>query len=127
MPRREALNAPGLFKHENPIPTAVKVGSFIFSSALPGVEPDTQVTPDDPRQQIALAFEQVLRVLEAGGATTRDVAKMTVFLKELSHRPMVNEEWVRMFPDADDRPVRHTMQLDLPRNYIVQIEFMAIL
>jgi 2-iminobutanoate/2-iminopropanoate deaminase len=127
MPRREVLDAPGLFKHENPIPTAVKMGSFIFSSALPGFDPETQSTPDDPRQQVTLAFEQMRRVVEAGGGTLQDIAKVTVFLKDLTHRSMVNEEWLKMFPDAADRPVRHTMQHDLPQNYLVQLEFTAVL
>lgn len=127
MPTREVLAAPGMFIHENPIPTAIKMGQFVFSSALPGVEPETQAIPDDPARQIALAFDQVRRTVEAAGGTTANIAKMTVFLNDLQYRSLVNEEWVKMFPIPADRPVRHAVKMDLPRNYIVQIEIMAVL
>lgn len=127
MPKREALMAPGFFKHENPIPTAIKMGQFVFSSALPGIEPNTQAVPPEPEHQVARAFEQMRRVVEAAGGTTADIAKVTIFLKDLQHRALVNQEWLKMFPDAADRPVRHTMQLDLPRSYLIQIEFMAVM
>ena len=127
MPRREVLAAPGMFMHENPIPTALKMGQFVFSSALPGIEPDTQAVPDNPARQMTLAFEQVRRTMEAAGGTPSDIAKMTIFLKDLKFRSLVNEEWLRMFPDTTDRPVRHVIQLDLPRGYVVQVEIMAII
>jgi enamine deaminase RidA (YjgF/YER057c/UK114 family) len=127
MPSREVLAAPGMFVHENPIPTAIKMGQFVFSSALPGVEPDTQEIPEDPARQITLAFDQVRRTMEAAGGSPADIAKVTIFLQDLQYRSLVNEEWVKMFPNTADRPVRHAIRLDLPRGYIIQIEIMAML
>ena len=65
--------------------------------------------------------------MEAAGGTPSDIAKMTIFLKDLKFRSLVNEEWLRMFPETTDRPVRQVIQLDLPRGYVVQVEIMAII
>ena len=129
MPRkREVLHVPGLSGHKNPIPTAVKIGGYVYSSAIGGSDPETGKTPDDPAEQVRNAFQHVRRVLQAAGGTPDDIAKMTVFLKDKAHREHVNTEWVAMFPDPEDRPVRHAITAtDLPGNYVVQLENIAIL
>lgn len=128
MPRkREVLDVPGMPRHSNPIPTAVKVGGMVFSSALMGQDPETGETPPEPERQVELVFQHIRTIVEAAGGTTDDIAKMTVFLKDMRHREYVNREWLKMFPDEHDRPVRHTIRLDLPGSALVQIEFIAIL
>jgi len=127
MGKRQVIEGEGLPHHNNPIPTAVKLGAFLFSSAIPGQDPATGQVPADPERQVTLAFENLRRVLEAGGATTDDVAKLTVFLTDLSHRQWVNREWLKMFPDEHDRPVRHAVKSELPGNMVVQLEVMAVL
>ena len=53
---------------------------------------------------------------------------MTVWLKDRSNRPVVNQYWLEMFPDAHSRPARHTFASpDLPEPMLVQCEFMAVL
>ena len=34
---------------------------------------------------------------------------MTVWMADPSQRESLNREWLKMFPDADSRPARHTM------------------
>ena len=54
------------------------------------------------------------------------MAKLTVFLSDDANRAHVNTEWLKMFPDADDRPARHTVRTDLRRGMLVQLEFIAV-
>jgi 2-iminobutanoate/2-iminopropanoate deaminase len=65
-------------------------------------------------------------MLEQAGAGPEHVAKLTVFLDDDAHRAHVNTEWLKMFPDADDRPARHTVRTDLRRGMLVQLEFIAV-
>jgi 2-iminobutanoate/2-iminopropanoate deaminase len=127
MGKRQVIEGEGLPHHQNPIPTAVRIGQFLFSSAIPGQDPATGELPADPEQQVVFAFENVRRVMAAGGGTTDDIAKMTVFLQDLSHRQWVNREWLKMFPDEHDRPVRHAVKSDLPGGMVVQLEILAVL
>ena len=126
MAKRQVLNT-GLPRHQNPIPTAVKIGQMVFSSAITGQDPQSGSTPAEPEQQVQLAFENIRRLMKAAGGTTDDVAKMTVFLKDMKHREHVNREWLKMFPDENNRPVRHAIKADLPGENVVQLEIIAVL
>ena len=66
-------------------------------------------------------------IVEAAGAMVDDIAKVQVFIADRDMRPMVNEHWVKMFPDEASRPVRHSIGGQLPANYIIQLEFVAVL
>ena len=84
--------------------------------------------PDGIEEQCALAFAHMRRIIEAASGTTGDILKVTVWLKDAAHRKMVNQEWLRMFPDAESRPARHTfVGVDLAGNTLVQCEFLAVL
>jgi 2-iminobutanoate/2-iminopropanoate deaminase len=127
VPKRQVLEIPGLGHGGQPIPLAVKIGALLFSSALSGQDAATNSVPDEPAKQVEFAFANVKRVIEAAGATTADIAKVTVYLKDMQHRELINREWLKMFPDEHDRPVRHTLKADLGGNRIVQLEFIAVL
>jgi len=126
MARREVIEVPGL-GHSNPIPLAVKIGSMIFSGGISGQDPATGKAPSDPGQQIVLAFQNMQKIIEAAGGTTDDIAKVVVYLRDMKLREQVNVEWVKMFPDAENRPVRHTMPTDSPTNPGIQLEMTAVL
>lgn len=126
MAKRKVLKE-GLAHHRNPIPTAVKIGNMVFSSAISGDDPKTESRPAEPERQVEMAFQNVRRVMEAAGGTTDDIAKMTVFLKDMKHREHVNKEWLKMFPDENDRPARHALKADLPGDMVVQLEIVAVL
>ena len=98
----------------------------MFSSAIFGEDPETGEIPGDPARQAELAFGHMRTMLEQAGAGPEHVAKLTVFLNDDADRAHVNTEWLRMFPDADDRPARHTIRTDLRRGMLVQLEFIAV-
>jgi len=126
MARREVLELPGL-GHSNPIPYAVKIGSLVFTGGISGQDPATGNVPSEPEQQIALAFRNMQAVVEKAGGTTDNIAKVTVHLRDMSLRQQVNVEWLKMFPDEHDRPVRHTLPSDSPTNPGIQLEMIAVL
>jgi len=64
-------------------------------------------------QCVAASSEsEAIDALKAGGATVEDIIKVTVWMKELTRKP-VNEEWVRMFPDPASRPARQIMEVPM--------------
>ena len=48
-------------------------------------------------------------------------------LKDKALRDLVNVEWIRLFPDENDRPVRHTVEGDFAGNRMIQLEILAVL
>jgi enamine deaminase RidA (YjgF/YER057c/UK114 family) len=126
MAKRKVITA-GLPQHKNPIPTAVKIGNMVFTSAVGGQDPITHETPVDPQKQVENCFKTLRRIMEEAGGSTDDIAKMTVHLKDIKHREYVNNEWHKMFPNENDRPVRHAVEADLRGSNVIQIEIIAVL
>ncbi|MDE3074801.1 MAG: RidA family protein [Chloroflexota bacterium] len=125
MARRQVIEIPGLHHGANPIPVAVKIGSVLYTGGINPVNPETGETPGEAEAQIAQAFANARRIVEAAGGSMADIAKVDVRLKDMSHREALNREWSRLFPDAHDRPVRHTTQGALPGSAMIQMELVA--
>ena len=125
--KRRSIEIPG-FQHDNPIPSASQIGRFVASGAISGKDPQTGKIPDGIEEQCALVFTHMRHIVEAASGTTEDILKVTVWLKDGAHRKVVNQEWLRMFPDAESRPARHTfVGQELPGNILVQCELLAVL
>ena len=89
--------------------------------------PATHELPEDEESQIANAFQTVRNILRRAGGSPANIAKVTVFVRDRSIRPKVNPYWLEMFPDEDDRPVRHMVPADMPPGRHIQLEFIAVL
>jgi 2-iminobutanoate/2-iminopropanoate deaminase len=127
MPRRVSIEVPG-FEHDNPIPAACRVGSFLITSGVSGKEPYTGQMPEGIEAQCAQMFATVRSILELGGGSPEDVVKMNVWMKDRKQRPFLNKGWLDMFPDPHSRPARHTFESpDLPGQMLVQCEVIAII
>lgn len=127
MAKRENISGPDIPEHNQPFPTAVRVGNMVFSSAVPGNDPETHDLPEDVEAQVANAFKTVRAIMERAGGSVDDIGKMTVYLRDRDNRKYVNPHWTEMFPDENSRPVRHTVPADLPGGYHIQLEFMAVI
>ncbi len=126
MAKRQVIAGKGIPSHPQPFPTAVRVGNVIFSSAVGGHDPETRKAPEGKEAQIAQAFANMRTIVETGGGTVGDIGKVVVYLRDRDDRELVNVEWVKMFPDENDRPVRHTVASELPGKLFIQLEFMAV-
>jgi 2-iminobutanoate/2-iminopropanoate deaminase len=126
MAKRQRISGAGIPEHPQPFSAALRIGNMIFTSAFGGQVAATGKSPDDPREQIAQAFANMKAIVEKGGGKIGDIAKVTVYLKDRKDRDLVNDEWVKMFPDENDRPCRHTVAGDMQGNRIIQMEFVAV-
>jgi enamine deaminase RidA (YjgF/YER057c/UK114 family) len=124
---RRSIQVPGLRHGALPIPVASVVGNLLVSGGINPVDPETGVIPESTDEQVAIAFANVRRVLDAAGGTTDDVVKCTVFVRDRSIRPVIDKYWVEMFPDEASRPARHTLPADLQGHTQLQLEIMAVL
>jgi 2-iminobutanoate/2-iminopropanoate deaminase len=125
--RRKSLEVPGVHHGGAPIPMGARVGNTLYSSGIPGIDPETGRLAPDAVSQARHAFRHMRTLLEAGGATLDDVVRMTVYVKDASAREPVNAEWLACFPDPHDRPARHTLTYDLQHGMLLQLEVVAVL
>jgi 2-iminobutanoate/2-iminopropanoate deaminase len=126
MARRTSIHIGG-FKHGNPIPNASRIGNLLMSGVILGRDPVTSEMPPRLEAQCANMFAHMKAIVEAGGGTTDDIIKMTVWLKDRSQRAPVNAEWIKMFPDEQSRPARHALPMEMEGGALVQCDFTAVI
>lgn len=126
MAKRETIGGPDIMQHNQPFPTAVRVGNMVFSSAVGGDDVTDHSVPEDIETQVANAFEQMRRIMEKAGGSTDGIGKVSVMLKSRDDRKYVNPVWIEMFPDENDRPVRHTSEHNLVGGRLIQLEFIGV-
>jgi len=123
---RKVLHIPGNWHGDQPIPPATKTGPIVTSGGVSGLDPETSTVVEDVEGQAKWAFEHVRRIMAEAGGTPDDICHMNVYVKAREARPLINKEWVAMFPDEENRPTRHTIQYDaLAGGMELQIQFTA--
>lgn len=113
------------FAHQNPIPSATRIGPLLVSSVISPFLPGTRDVAEGIDAQLAVLFDRVGEILDAGGAGWGDVAKMTFFVREISLREAINAPWAERFPDPHSRPSRHTQVAELAGATLVSCDVLA--
>jgi len=101
---------------------AVKIGSTVYLSGQIPLIPETMEMVDgDMDAQIVRVFDNLTAVAQAAGGDLNDVAKLNIFLTDLSHFPLVNEIMARYF--SQPYPARAAIGVaSLPKNAGVEMD-----
>jgi 2-iminobutanoate/2-iminopropanoate deaminase len=127
MAQRQSVNFTG-FSHQNPIPNASRVGNIVMSSVIGGSNPGTRDLPPTLEAQIANVFNYIRSAVEAAGGTPEHIVKINFYVRDpATQREALNAEWLKMFPDPNSRPARHTQALAADSRALVQADFVAVL
>jgi 2-iminobutanoate/2-iminopropanoate deaminase len=110
---RTSVEVEGLHHGGAPIPAASLVGGLLISSGINGMDPADGSIPDDPEVQVRLVFDNMRRIVEAAGGDLGDVAKCTFFVRDRSLKSVIDDHWLKAFPDPASRPARHTLVQEL--------------
>ena len=99
-----------------------------MSSVIGGSNPGTRELPPTLEAQVANVFGYIRSAVEAAGGKTEHIVKINFFVKDpTSQREALNAGWVKMFPDPNSRPARHTQALPADSRALVQADFVAVL
>lgn len=104
---------------------AVKVGDTVYLSGQIPLVPNTmEMVSNDFSEQAIQVFENLKAVCEAAGGSLADIAKLNIFLTDLSHFATVNEIMGRYF--SQPYPARAAIGVkELPKGS--QLEMDAIM
>ena len=104
---------------------AVKCGDTVYLSGQIPLDPKTmQLCSDEIRLQIDKVIENLAAVCEASGGSLANIVKLSVYLTDLNHFPLINDAMSRYF--TEPYPARVAIGVAaLPRG--AQIEMDAIL
>ena len=99
MTRRE-IAVDGLAEPISHYTDAVAAGDTLYLSGFVPVDAEGIVVGDDVVAQAQQVFDIMGRVLVAAGARPADVVKVTIYLLDVDHRPLINPVRQEFFGSA---------------------------
>lgn len=91
MSRVRALRVQGLMEPISHFSDAVIAGHTLYVSGLVATnEHGGVVGAGDVAEQARQIFRNLKRILDTAGATPADVAKLTIFMRDVTQRPLIN-------------------------------------
>lgn len=110
-----------------PYSQGTKSGNIIFTSGQLPVDPKTgELSKGDIQKETRLCLENMKAVVEAGGGTIKNIAKVTVFVTDMNNFSSINEVYADFF--KDHKPARSLVEVArLPKDADIEIEGIAII
>ncbi len=100
---------------------AVKVGSTVYLSGQIALDPVSMTLREGIEAQVVQVFDNLSAVCEAAGGSLQDIAKLNIFLTDLTHFALVNETMARYFQPP--YPARAAVGVaSLPRGALVEMD-----
>lgn len=108
-----------------PYSPGAKGGGMVYTAGQVAWDKTGKVVAiGDVRKQTIQTLKNVVAVLKEGGATTDDVLKCNVYLADIRHFQIMNEEFAKVF--RKNPPARTTVEARLAEpEMLVEIEAIA--
>ena len=105
---------------------AILVGITLYLSGQIGLDPYSMELVEGIEAQIRRVFDNLKAVCEAAGGTLADIAKLNIFLTDLSNFQLVNQIMGEYF--AQPYPARAALGVaSLPKNALVEMDGIVII
>jgi 2-iminobutanoate/2-iminopropanoate deaminase len=112
---------------KGPYSPGMRAGNLLFVSGQIALAPDgTPVVDADLQTQARLCLANLRAVLEAGGATLAQVAKVTVYMADPEGWPVFNRVYAEFF--GTHKPTRAIVPVSaFPGGFLVEVDAIAVL
>ena len=110
------------------LPFALAAGrdGACFISGMPALNPQGNYEPGSFREEVALAWQNVVAIATAAGYTAADVVYVQCVLADIDDYGPLNDWWRAEFPDATAAPARFTFQAGaLPFGCKIELQAVA--
>ncbi|MDY0137462.1 MAG: RidA family protein [Thiomicrospira sp.] len=106
---------------------AVRFGNTVYLSGQIGLIPDTmELAQGDIEVRIHQVFQNLRAVCEAAGGNLQDIAKLNIFLTDMSHFAKVNEIMAQYFQQP--YPARAAVAVkQLPKDTDVEMDGVMVI
>lgn len=106
---------------------AIKCGNTVYFAGQIPLDPKTMIlVGDDVATQAKQVFENIKQVAAAAGGSLDAIVKLTVYLTDITHLPIINDVMGSYFKAPF--PARTSIAVaGLPKNALVEIEAMMVL
>lgn len=100
---------------------AVKVGNTVYLSGQIPLVPESMELVEDFEGQVHQVFKNLAAVCEAAGGTLNDIAKLNIFMTDLSNFATVNEIMAQHFNEP--YPARAAIEISaLPKGASIEMD-----
>lgn len=122
---KQFVKTPNAPQPLGPYSQGIRVGNFLFTAGQGPIDPKAgKVTGETIEAQTERTLKNIQAILEASGFSLRDVVKVSIFMKNMSDFPRMNEVYKTFF--AENHPVRTTVQAELPaQGMLIEIDATA--
>lgn len=122
--QQQVLHPEGAPPPTAPYSPGIRVGDTVWTAGQAPLDDNNEIRGTTVAEQTEIVFDNLERVLAAGGATLRDVVKVTAHLQDLhGDFAAYNEVYARRF--GDHRPTRTTVGSTLG-GFLVEIDAIAV-
>jgi reactive intermediate/imine deaminase len=110
-----------------PYSQAIRTGATLYLSGQIALNPGTmELVKGDIRAEIRQVFDNLAAVAEAAGGSLADAVRLTVYLTDLAHFPIVNEIMAQYC--REPYPARAAIGVAaLPRGAAVEVDGILVL
>lgn len=109
-----------------PYSQAILVNNTVYLSGQIGLDPNTMELVEGIEAQIRRVFENVKAVCESSGGSMAHIAKLNIYLTDLSHFQLVNQIMQEYF--VQPYPARAALGVaSLPKNALVEMDGVVVL
>ena len=119
---REVISTPNAPQAIGTYSQAVRIGNTVYLSGQIALIPKTmELKEGDIAERIHQVFQNLTAVCEAAGGSLQDIAKLNIFLTDLSHFATVNEIMAQYFEQP--YPARAAVGVkELPKGTDVEMD-----
>ena len=106
-------------------PAGARIGDVLFSAGVTAMDAETGALLGDTEVQMRAAFDNLDRLLSAAGTDRRSILRIGGYLRDLGEKDVLNNEMVRRFPDASQKPVHKYVPAMLPPGVATSLQVIA--
>lgn len=109
------------------VPYGVRVNDMVYATALSGADPVSGKPAGDVKRQTATALAHMQTLVERAGGSIDNVGRAVGFCTKAEDRQLVDDVWMEVFPDPNDKPAFKVLLAELPEGHLVRIDALALL
>ena len=116
--------------HHDPIPMGARIGNLYCSSGVSGVDPNSndKLEPVEGIEgQAAHGLQNLVSLVESGKGIVDDIGLVTILVQDYADIPIIDKEWIKVFPNEATRPARQIMKMGVQRKNRVQYHMIGVI
>jgi 2-iminobutanoate/2-iminopropanoate deaminase len=118
--RRTCIEVPGL-THRDPLPNAVRIGPYVFSSVIVPWDLTTSEAVVGEDAQTDQCFDNMRVLMQAAGGSLDDVVLQWVYLSDFAYQPYMVDVYLETWPVGQYQAARKTFRYPMGGQIQIQV------